>query len=72
MRIAVFIQSYAIQNNIEITRSTTDLIGEYRLHAIFANAGYRYDQTNNADLEYIADRRWYVNLLSRIIGTLGI
>ncbi len=67
-----FIKAYAEQNNIEITRSTVVLIGEYRLHTLLSNIRYKPEHTDTADIDYIRDSRWYVNAASTVIGIMGI
>lgn len=66
-----FIRSYAKKHDIPISRSTLDLIGEYRLHAILSEIGYQRNQTDHADLDYVKDERWYVRVGSAMIGVLG-
>ena len=66
------IKSYAQENGIEIVRSNTDMVGELRLHNFLYGIGYKPDETGIADLEYIRDRRWYVNVASRMIGWTGL
>ncbi len=66
------IQSYARQNDIEITRPLTEMVGELRLHNFLHEIGYKTDETGDADLEYIQDRRWYVNVASKMVGWMGL
>ena len=66
------IKSYAQCNGIEIVRPNTDLVGELRLHNFLYRIGYKRSETGTADLEYICDRRWYVNVASRVIGWTGL
>ena len=70
--VVVAIKSYAQSNGLEILRSNTDLVGELRLHNFLYRIGYKQTETEDADLEYICDRRWYVNVASRVIGWTGI
>ena len=66
------IKSYAHSHGIEIVRSNTDLVGELRLHNFLYRIGYKQNEMGDADLEYICDRRWYVNVASRVIGWTGL
>ena len=66
------IKAYAQENGIEIARSNTDMVGELRLHNFLYRIGYKQTETEDADLEYICDRRWYVNVASRVIGWTGL
>ena len=70
--VVLAIKSYAQSHGIEIVRSNTDLFGELRLHNFLYRIGYKQDETGDADLEYICDRRWYVNVASRMIGWTGL
>ena len=70
--IILFVQSYVSNHGKELTRGLTDYIGEFRLHCKLYEWGYATAQTKDADLEYGNDPRWYVNLISRLIGLLGI
>ena len=67
-----FIKGYAEANSIPISRSTVVLIGECRLHTILSSTGYRAEQTDHADLDYIEDPRWYVNEIAKMIGVIGL
>ena len=67
-----FIKGYAEANSIPISRSTVVLIGECRLHTILSSDGYRAEQTDHADLDYIEDPRWYVNAIAKMIGVIGL
>ena len=66
------VKSYAHSHGIEIVRSNTDMVGELRLHNFLYRIGYKRTETEDADLEYICDRRWYVNVASRVIGWTGL
>ncbi|MBQ7347651.1 MAG: hypothetical protein IJW55_06805 [Clostridia bacterium] len=66
------IKAYARDNDIEIVRSNADMAGELRLHNFLYRIGYKPDETGTADLEYICDTRWYVNVASRMIGWTGL
>ena len=70
--VVLAIKSYAQSNGIEIVRSNTDLVGELRLHNFLYRIGYKQNETGDADLEYLCDRRWYVNVASRVIGWTGL
>ena len=70
--VVVAIKSYAQSSGIEIVRSNTDLVGELRLHNFLYEIGYKRNETGDADLEYICDRRWYVIVASRVIGWTGL
>ena len=70
--VVLAIKSYAQSSGFEIVRSNTDLVGELRLHNFLYRIGYKQNETGNADLEYICDRRWYVNVASRVIGWTGL
>ena len=66
------IKAYARENGIEIIRSNADMAGELRLHNFLYEIGYKQNETGTADVEYIRDRRWYVNVASRMLGWTGL
>ena len=52
------------------TRETTSMEGEWLFHNIaYATCGIR--QAKDVDLEYKKDERWYVALISEILGITG-
>lgn len=67
-----FVRFYAQGKGYEIERDITEMYGEIRLHNIAYKLGYKREQTGDCDLDYIADRRWYVNAVSKLIGWIGI
>lgn len=67
-----FVRYYATGKGYEIERDVTEMYGEVRLHNILYNFGYKRERTGDCDLDYIADRRWYVNVLSKAIGWFGL
>lgn len=68
----MFVREYARENGIEIPRSINEMYGEIRLHNMLYTLGYKREQTVDCDLDYIADRRWYVNIASKLIGWSGL
>ena len=66
------IKAYARENGKEIIRSNADMAGELRLHNFLYEIGYKHNETGTADVEYIRDRRWYVNVAGRMIGWTGL
>lgn len=72
MEIIMFIRNYAQAHGYKIERAVTDLYGEYKLHNFLYAMGYKRESTGSCDLDYISDRRWYVNLVSKIWGLVGI
>lgn len=67
-----FVRFYAQGKGYEIERDVTEMYGEIRLHNIAYKLGYKREQTGDCDLDYIADRRWYVNAASKLIGWIGL
>ncbi len=67
-----FIKGYAAKASIPIRAPTIALIGEYRLHSIISEWGYKKNRTEKADIDYNGDSRTYVNITSHILGILGI
>jgi len=71
-KLLCFVRYYASQKGYSIPRSNTDLIGEYRLHTLLFNVGYKPEQTGTLNWDFKEDPRWYVNTASSIIGWCGI
>ena len=67
-----FVRFYAQRKGYEIERDVTEMYGEIRLHNIAYNLGYKRKKTGDCDLDYIADKRWYVNAASKVIGWVGL
>ena len=67
-----FIRYYCDKNGIRITRKNSDLWGELRLHTVLYKMGYREVHTLNAEIDYEEDDRWYVNVVSTVLGRIGI
>ena len=72
VKIICFIRYYCDKNGVEITRNNSDLWGELRLHTTLYKMGNRQSQTRNADIDYTSDERWYVNVISSVLGRMGI
>jgi uncharacterized membrane protein YvbJ len=70
--ITLFIHHYAEKKGYEVTKSNTEMFGEYSLHNFLYNGNFRRDQTADADIDFLEDRRWYVNAVSTVIGWLGM
>jgi hypothetical protein len=70
--ITLFVRKYAEGKGYEVTKTNTEMLGEYSLHNFLYNGNFKRDQTADADLDYAADRRWYVNAFSTVIGWLGM
>lgn len=67
-----FVRFYAQRKGYEIERDMTEMYGEIRLHNTLYNLGYKRERTGDCDLDYMADRRGYVNAASKIIGWIGL
>lgn len=70
--IVLFIRFYAEQNGYTVSRSNTDLYGEFRLHNILYDMGFYRSYTADADLDYVEDPRWYINAASKLVGWSGL
>lgn len=70
--VVLFIKEYISQSGEMIMRDTVELYGELRLHNILFSLGYQKSHTEDCDLDFVADKRWYVNAASKIIGWMGI
>ena len=67
-----FVKYYAAREGYEIGRSNIELIGEYRLHTILYEIGYKPKQTKTLNWDFEEDPRWYVNTASSLIGWCGV
>ena len=67
-----FVRYYAAREGYEIGRSNIELIGEYRLHTILYEIGYKPKQTKTLNWDFDEDPRWYVNTASSLIGWCGM
>ena len=56
----------------KLTQPERYLYGKIRLHKLLYLLHYKRSRTKDCDLDYEGNRRWYVNLLSKIIGTLSL
>lgn len=67
-----FIRYYSEKSGVEITRTNSELWGELRLHTALYKMGYSKEHTLNAEIDYEKDERWYVNIVSKVLGRIGI
>lgn len=67
-KIVEFIMQYKAEKGLNIQRTKQELMGEIRLHNLLYIVGYERARTENTDLEYTADGRWYVNVASAMLG----
>lgn len=72
IEILLFVKEYGTRHGYEFKRQNSELLGEYSLHTILYKAGYKREQTGDLDWDYGEDKRWYVNVIGRIIGWMGI
>lgn len=72
LTIVMFARNYASKKGYDMPRKNTELYGEYRLHAFLYELGIERQHTADSDLDYIQDRRWYINIASKVIGWMGI
>lgn len=66
--IVLYIISYTEECGLKISRSYKELCGEIILHKWLYKLHIKRAQTKDCDLDFHKDSRWYVNLLSKIIG----
>ena len=71
-KVLCFVRYYAAREGYEIGRSNIELIGEYRLHTILYEIGYKPKQTKTLNWDFEEDPRWYVNTASSLIGWCGV
>lgn len=70
--VMLFIRYYTHQNGMKVHRSNTQILGEYRLHNFLYTVGYKRAHTGDADVDLVKDRRWYVNIISSVLGWMSI
>ena len=66
--ITAFIYAYGEKNGYTVSRKRREIIGELKLHNLLYTVGYKRGRTKDADVEYTADTRWYVNAASVVLG----
>ena len=66
--ITAFIYAYGEKNGYTVSRKRKEIVGELKLHNLLYMVGYKRGRTKDADVEYTADTRWYVNLASVVLG----
>ena len=71
MEILFFVREHAQENDQTISRSNSDMVGEFRLHTALYAIGYKREQTKDLDWDYTSDPRWYVNTFSEWLGRCG-
>ena len=68
--ISKFIRKYLEKQGIVIIRKNIEIAGEIMLHNNLFRIGFMRQSTANADIDYVADQRWYVNVFSVVLGIL--
>ena len=68
--ISKFIRKYLEKQGIVILRKNIEIAGEIMLHNNLFRIGFMRQSTANADIDYVADQRWYVNVFSVVLGVL--
>ncbi len=68
----LFVRAYGAEHGYTFERANTDLLGEFKLHALLYRIGYKRSQTGDLDWDYGRDPRWYVNAASSVIGRCGL
>ena len=66
--IVAFICVYTEEKGYAVSRKESEMAGEIKLHNLLYMVEYKRKSTGNADVEYTADKRWYVNLASVVLG----
>ena len=69
--VMLFIRYYTQSKGMKLSRSNTQILGEYRLHNLLYTVGYKRAHTGDADIDLVKDKRWYVNVLSSVWGWIG-
>ena len=72
VKIIRFLRYYCEINRVKVRRDNSELWGEMRLHTALYKMGYKTAQTGVAEIDFYKDERWYVNVVSRVLGRMGI
>lgn len=72
MALALAIRTFSEEEGIAIVRTNSEIYGELRLHNMLYSLGIARKHTRDCDVDYIADSRWYINSMSKLIGWMGI
>lgn len=70
--IVLFVREYAAEKGYAISRTNVQLYGELRLHNLLYELGIEREHTADSDLDYVRDKRWYVNAAGNFIGWCGM
>lgn len=70
--IVLFVREYATEKGYAISRTNVQLYGELRLHNLLYDLGIEREHTADSDLDYMRDKRWYVNAAGNFIGWCGM
>lgn len=70
--ILCFVSHCLKEKGIPCTRTIQNMEGELVLHTFLCRLNYKTDSTENADLDYAKDRRWYVNAATTVMQILGL
>lgn len=72
IEVLCFISYCFEQKNIDCSRTIQNLEGEVITHNLLYELRYKTDSTKDTDLDYIKDKRWYVNTATIIMQILGL
>lgn len=67
-----FIKYYFKEKGIVCTRTVQNLEAEWAMHNFLYRINYQIESTKDADLDYIQDKRWYVNAATIVMQILGV
>ena len=72
LEILCFIVYCFKEKEIPCSRTIQNLEGELITHNLLYKVHYKRDNTQDADLDYTKDKRWYVNTTTIIMQILGL
>lgn len=67
-----FIRYCLKEKEIDCNRTIQNMEGEMITHNFLYKLGYKPRNTKDTDLDYVKDKRWYVNVATVIMQILGL
>lgn len=72
LEVLCFIVYCCEQKGIACSRTIQSLEAEWIMHNLLYRINYKTESTKDVDLEYIRDKRWYVNATTIMMQILGL
>lgn len=72
LEVLCFIRYCLKEKKIDCSRTVQNTEGEMITHNLLYRLGYKPISTKDTDLDYVRDKRWYVNTATVIMQILGL